>query len=403
MATYMMDRLKELDLKGAALNIAHAPADRDDRRKASVNHAPNIRPRKPLSQRAKIAIGILVVSGLTATGWQRWRHAALYARTDNAQIEGTIIPIRAKLSGTVLAVPVNDNDKIEAGALLVQLRSDEFEQRVIDARSQLFALQKAAGKNGIGELDSQIRIAAAKNQSARATVEQLRTELENARLDYRRIDELAKRGLVSAQQRDNAHAQMSSLQQQVAAAQSDSQAADAAIDLHHAELKIQDYKITAAQAALTLAEIQLDDASLHAPRPGFIARKYVEPGQFVIAGQQLMTLTASDESWVIANVKETDIGRVRVGQPALITADAYPDATLTGIVQSIEPATGAKFSLLPQENATGNFTKVVQRVPVKIHLDARDAFLDPHKTVKLRPGMSVYVEIKVGGDDIHSP
>jgi membrane fusion protein (multidrug efflux system) len=157
-----------------------------------------------------------------------------------------------------------------------------------------------------------------------------------------------------------------------------------------AELKIQDYKIEAAKAEMTLASIRLEDSRLLAPQDGIVAKKNVEPGQYVVQGQQLMALTSQHELWVTANIKETDIGRVKVGQPATVTVDAYPDQPLAGVVQSLGSATGSMFSLLPQENATGNFTKVVQRVPVKIQL--RD--MQQQQALRLRPGMSVFVEIE---------
>jgi membrane fusion protein (multidrug efflux system) len=133
--------------------------------------------------------------------------------------------------------------------------------------------------------------------------------------------------------------------------------------------------------------LQLSDTRLFAPRAGVVSRKNVEPGQVVVAGQQLMEMTDTRDVWVIANVKETDVGRVHAGQSVRVVVDAYPDSTFKGTVQSVEAATGAKFSLLPQDNAAGNFIKVVQRVPVKIVLK-RDA------VPRLLPGMSAFVEIR---------
>ena len=161
---------------------------------------------------------------------------------------------------------------------------------------------------------------------------------------------------------------------------------------------MQDYRIAAAQAELEQSRIQLNDTRQTAPMRSIVSKKEVEPGQFVVAGQKLMSLIATDPLWITANFKETQVGRVRVGQNARVTVDAFPGHAFEGVVESLAPATGAKFSLLPQENATGNFTKVVQRVQVRIALNDVP---DDYKPL-LSPGMSVFVEVAAPDDTGHT-
>jgi len=172
-------------------------------------------------------------------------------------------------------------------------------------------------------------------------------------------------------------------------ARGNAQAAAQSTLANKAELKVQDYRIAAAQAELEQARIKLHDTRQTAPVRSIVSKKEVEPGQFVVAGQKLLSLIATDPLWITANFKETQVGRVRVGQLAKVTVDAFPGQAFDGVVESLAPATGAKFSLLPQENATGNFTKVVQRVQVRIAL--KDV-PDDYKAL-LSPGMSAFVEV----------
>lgn len=338
-----------------------------------------------------LGLAVAVAGGLGVYGVQRWRDANTYVTTDNAALDGVIIPIRAKVSGTVQSVAVNENDAIRAGAVLIQLRDSEFAQRVDQAQAEYSALLVTVGRAGSpGQLDSQMRAAVAHTSAARASSYQLQANLANARVDYARAEQLASQGMVTRQALDAARARVDALTHGVDAARNTSQAAYEGVLAQKGELKTQDYRIEAAKARLEIARIQYDDSRLVAPRDGVVSQKDVESGQFVVAGQQLMSLTGLDDVWVTANLKETDVGRVAVGQPATITVDAYPGRVFHGVVQSLGSATGSKFSLLPQENATGNFTKVVQRIPVKILLK-QDA---GETTVSLRPGMSALVRIR---------
>jgi len=337
----------------------------------------------------KLTLCGVVVGGLLLLGWQRWQYSNAYVSTDNAELDGVIIPVRAKLSGVVVSVPVTDNVTVQSGDLLFQIRDSEYQYQVEQREAQWQALLAAAGRGGgPGALDSQVLGAVAMRQAAQAALAQSSANLEQARNDYGRARRLGAQGVLSTQDLEVAKARFDALSHAQEVARSNAQAAAQSTLANKAELKVQDYRIVAAQAELEQARIKLHDTRQTAPVRSIVSKKEVEPGQFVVAGQKLLSLIATDPLWITANFKETQVGRVRVGQHAKVTVDAFPGHAFEGVVESLAPATGAKFSLLPQENATGNFTKVVQRVPVKIRVKQSDDTARP-----LRPGMSVFVTI----------
>ena len=338
----------------------------------------------------KLAVSILVIAGLAVLGVQRWQYARQYVSTDNAEVEGVIIPIRARLSGVVVQVPVHENTRVNEGDLLFQVRDDEYQQRVEQAQANYLSALMATGQGGMpGLMDSQVRGAAARSQAAQATIGQLGASAGQARSDYQRAQRLADQGVVSTQDLEAAQARFAALNHQLQAARDNAKAAREGTLANQAALKVEAYRIKAAEAALALARIELQDTRHASPQGGVIVHKDVQPGQFVVAGQKLLSLVSTEHLWVVANFKETQIGRVRVGQPARISIDAFPGQQFAGVVHSLVPATGARFSLLPQENASGNFTKVVQRVQARIEFRELPATLQQ----ALGQGMSVFVEV----------
>ncbi|MBC3500229.1 HlyD family secretion protein [Pseudomonas sp. SWRI59] len=338
----------------------------------------------------KLAVSVLVIAGLAVLGLQRWQYAKQYVSTDNAEVEGVIIPIRARLSGVVVQVPVHENTRVKQGDLLFQVREDEYQQRLEQARANYLGALVATGQGGMpGLMDSQVRSAAARSQAAQATIGQLVANAEQARSDYRRTQRLAEQGVVSTQDLEAARARFDALNHQLQAARNNSTAAREGTLANQAALKVEEYRIKAAESALALARIELQDTRQASPRAGVIVHKDVQPGQFVVAGQKLLSLVSTERMWVVANFKETQIGRVRVGQPARISVDAFPGQQFEGVVHSLVPATGARFSLLPQENATGNFTKVVQRIQARIEFRQLPTAMQQ----ALSQGMSVFVEV----------
>jgi membrane fusion protein, multidrug efflux system len=280
-----------------------------------------------------------------------------HAETDDAQVERHIDPVLPKVSGYVTEVLVDDNQRVEAGTPLLKIDPRDLQAKVDTARA---ALENARAKVGV----------------ARANVAAAKTQAANAATDLTRYATLRAKEEVSQQQYDAAAAAARSRSAEAAAADRAVLAAEAEVAQKKADL---DY-----------AELQLSYANVASPARGTVSRKSVEVGQYVQAGQPLLAIVEDGESWIVANFKETQVKKMRVGQPVEIEVDAYPKVIFHGKVDSFAAATGAKFALLPPDNATGNFTKVVQRIPVKIVLTDPP---DPDRP--LRAGMNVTATVRV--------
>lgn len=360
-------------------------------------------PKKANKARFVFVIIVCVVVGLLAYRWWYGRH---FVSTDNAQIEGHLIPILPKVGGFVGSVSVADNQIITAGTPLVELDARDYQARLAQAEADLAAaIAQAGDKDKSGIASAQVEAASASASAARETVSaaqaqltQAQASLERAQKDYDRTVSLVAQKMVSPQQLDSADAQLKEARAHVAAvraqqasAQSSALAAGSQVSVSNAGVKQALAKVQAAQANRDYAMLQLEYTHILAPVSGQISKKSVEPGQLVQAGQQLMVLVPTTDLWVVANFKETDIGKIKAQQKVDIEVDAYPNQHFEGVVDSLSAATGAKFSMLPPDNATGNFTKVVQRLPVKIRLEKWD-----HQNFPLRPGMSVLATVRVG-------
>ncbi len=326
-------------------------------------HEPPPAPAKPAGRKRTVFLimGIALL-GLVAVGLRHWIFSLSHVSTDNAQVDGHIIPILPKVGGFVTEVRVDDNFRVKAGDTLVVLDDRDYRVRLAQADADLgVALAAVSNRARVGQADAQVAQAQANAQKAHA--------------DLERLAPLAAQDIVSKQQLD--------------AAQAAAQAADAALAAAQAALVGADARVAAARAARDQAALNLSYTQITAPTNGVVSKKSVEVGQLVQAGQPLMSLVPLEDVWVTANLKETETADVTAGDPVDFTVDAYPGRHFAGHVESLSPATGARFSLLPPDNATGNFTKVVQRVPVRIRLDGQNDSERP-----LRPGMSVVVTIK---------
>ncbi len=304
----------------------------------------------------------VVLLALVGFGVRRWIYGLSHVSTDNAQVDGHVIPILPKVGGFVTEVRVDENNRVKSGDTLVVLDDRDYRVRLAQADADLgVALAAVSNKARVGQAEAQVAQAQANAQKAHA--------------DLERMKPLAEQEIVSKQQLD--------------AAEAAARAADAALAAAQAALVGADARVAAARAARDQAALNLSYTRIIAPANGVVSKKTVEVGQLVQAGQPLMAAVPLDDIWVTANLKETETADVTAGDPAEFTVDAYPGRHYKGHVESLSPATGAKFSLLPPDNATGNFTKVVQRIPVRIRLDGKN---DPDRP--LRPGMSVVVTIK---------
>ncbi|HUQ46905.1 MAG TPA: HlyD family secretion protein [Gemmatimonadaceae bacterium] len=336
-----------------------------------------------------IGVGAIVVVLALLWGGQKFMYSRGHESTDDAAIDGHIVPVVAKVGGYVAGVTVGENDKVTEGQILVQLDTAELAVKVEQANADLSAARAAAGGNG--QAAAQVRTASGQRGALEAQVSLARANASRAHADLSRMQELAAKQIISLQQLDGARAAASVADAGVAAAERQASAATGTVTGAEAGTRLADARLQAASAMKDNAQLQLSYTRVVAPASGTVSRKTVEVGQLLQPAQQLMSIVADSGAWVTANFKETQLARMKIGQPVDISVDAYAGCVATGTIQSISGATGSKFSLLPPENATGNFTKVVQRVPVRIAITK-----DCGNGRPLRPGMSVAAHVKTG-------
>lgn len=331
----------------------------------------------------------VVVLGALVWGVQKWMYARAHASTDDAQVEGHIIPVLSKVGGYVDAVTVQDNDSVKAGSTLVRIDDAEYKVKLAQADAELAAARAAAGTGqNTGQAEAAVATAASQQAALDAQIAAARANEAKALSDLQRMKELASKQIVSQQQLDAAQAAASAATANLQAVEKQAAAGGSSVVNAQAGVRVAQARLEAAQATRENAALQLGYTTVTAPVSGVVSKKMVELGQLVQPGQQLMSVVADTGAWVTANFKETQLSDMHVGQKVEIDVDAYGGYEAEGVVQSLSPATGAKFALLPPDNATGNFTKVVQRVPVRIAI-TKD--LGPGRP--LRPGMSVTVHV----------
>nr|WP_320133973.1 HlyD family secretion protein [uncultured Holophaga sp.] len=317
-------------------------------------------------------LAILVVAAAGAAwGVAAWRHGRIYIATDNAYVRGPITTVASRIPGPLLTVDVTENQAVKAGQVLATLDPRDYDAQAQRAEA---SLQEAGSSVALDEA----RVAQARAQVTAALSQQHLAELERARFKA-----LVDRGSIPRQKFDHAQSAAEVASAQVEAARKQVTAAEGLLQVSRS-------KVAGAQASLEAARLQRSYCTLVAPCDGYVSRKLGEPGMVVAPGQPICAIVplGQEELWVEANFKETQLKRVRPGQPVRLVADMDEHRGFSGQVESLSAGTGAAFSLLPAENATGNWVKVVQRVPVRIRL-APGA--DPEH--RLRLGMTVSAEI----------
>jgi membrane fusion protein (multidrug efflux system) len=278
---------------------------------------------------------------------------------------------------------------VRAGDTLATLDDRDLRAALDKANAEVAAAIAASGSSArVGQSGAQVSGARASAEAARAAVSQAESNAAKADRDVERLTGLAQRNVVSRQQLDAAETSARAARAQLAVARETSAAADQQIIAAEAGLRGADARVAVARANRDQAALELSYTVITAPATGVISRKSIEVGQLVQPGQPTMSVVPLQDIWVVANLKETQVRGIRPGALAAIEVDAYPGRKFEGRVESVSPATGAKFSLLPPDNATGNFTKVVQRVPVRVNLTQPQ-----DSTAELRPGMSATVVI----------
>ena len=334
----------------------------------------------------KLMMAILVLgvaTGALVAGSHWWLEARHWESTDNAYLSADITAISARVPGPVAEVHVRDNQLVQAGDLLFSLDPAPYVARRDRASARV--AQRAAEA---AHLQTRIDHHRATIGAAEAEVRTAEAELQRARLDLERAETLQAKGFTDRQRYDHAKTDVLSAEAELGRTQANLAAARARLKVLSDEIDELRANLELAKAELRMAEIDLGFTQVRAPRAGVIGNKRIEEGEYASAGVRKLAVVDLSDVWVTANFKETQLTRVFPGQRAVVEVDAFPGEEFSGVVESLSPASGAEFSLLPPDNATGNFTKIVQRVPVKIILDRDHPLLD-----RLRPGMSVIASI----------
>ena len=329
-----------------------------------------------------IILGIVLIGG-AIFGIKEYIYFSKHVDTDDAQIDADISPVVARVGGYVDSIYFEENTHVNKGQVLVKIDDRDYRVKLEQAQ----ATQQGASA-GINVGQSQIYATAANSSSAKAEVASASARLDKVRKDYERYANLVKDGSVTRQQFDQAKADLEVAQANYNAARDQYKAALEQVGTTRSQLKVTNTGVTARRSDVDFAKLQLSYTQIKAPASGLAAKKNVQVGQLVQAGQTLFSVVNDNSVFITANFKETQLDKIHNGQKVDLKVDAYPDLNVTGTVYNFSPATGAKFSLLPPDNATGNFVKVVQRVPVKIKLNG-----SKEDIAKLRPGMSVDVSV----------
>ncbi|WP_210490564.1 HlyD family secretion protein [Rufibacter aurantiacus] len=324
---------------------------------------------------------VLIIGGFF--GVKEYLYFSKHEDTDDAQIDADISPVVARVSGYVDTIMFEENTHVTQGQVLVKLDDRDYAIKVEQAMA---ASQGASASTGVNQ--AQITATAATATTAKANIEATRVRLWKATQDYNRFANLIKDGSITQQQFDQAKADRDVAQANYQAAQDQYKAALQQVGTTRSQLAVTNTGVNQRQADVDFAKLQMSYTTITAPASGIVSKKNVQKGQLVQAGQSLFSIVNDNSIFVTANFKETQLENIREGQKVKIEVDAFPEANVEGEIYNFSPATGAKFSLLPPDNATGNFVKVVQRVPVKIKIKA-----SPELMKKLRPGMSVKTSV----------
>jgi membrane fusion protein, multidrug efflux system len=314
----------------------------------------------------------------------RFVHSLSHESTDDAYVAGIIVPVAAEVKGKVAHVYVEDNKEVAAGAPLLEIFPEDYSSALTEKKESVseFEAEEQELRASIAEKRKSLA-------QAQANLEATRADEALAIKDLKRYEALLKEEIVSLSQYDNAESRFKVTHARKDAAEAAVAETQAALETAQARLTTQSFRIRQAQASVNQAQRDLKRTVVMAPVSGVVAKKNVDPGKYVQPGQPLLAIVKG-ETWVIANFKETQIKKMAVGQPVEVRVDAYPHVIFKGHVDSLQPGTGSVFSLLPPENATGNFVKVVQRVPVKIIIESK-----PDRNNPLWPGLSVVPTVDV--------
>ncbi len=326
---------------------------------------------------------VLALAVIAYGGWYWWTEWRFFQTTDDAYIQADTIVISPEIEGTLNGIKVADNERVKANQVLFTIDDTDYVTRVNQAKAMV-ATEEAT----LETYDSRLALQQAMIDQAAANETVAETEVTRSQLDLKRYTALVSSSVASKQQLDTTTADAQKATAELIRAKAAVVAAQNQLAVFKSQRAEEAARLGQARGALALALSLLDDTIIRAPVDGVAGNRAGQMGQYVKPGQQLLSLVPLPHVYVTANFKETQLTRMRPGQTATVEVDAYPDQTITGKVESFAPASGAQFSLLPPDNATGNFTKIVQRVPVRIELPA-----DGPLANLLRPGLSVTVSV----------
>ena len=355
-----------------------APAGPETAEPATATRGAFLR-RRPLASGA-VLLALAVAAG---TGFLYWDHARRFETTDDAFIAARQFAVAPKVSGYITAVPVTDNQHVAAGATVARIDQRDYRAALDQAKAQM-----AAAQAGIDDIDAEREVQQAQITASQALVQQSEARLVFAREQADRYGTLTKEGWSSRQTGDLAASELYQQQAGVGSAKASLAVAQRRLEALAAERKSAVAKLAEAKAQLDQANLDLSYTNVTAAQAGRVVQLGASVGQFAQPGTAL-AMFVPDEIWVTANFKETQLDAMRPGQPVALEIDAYPDRTIHGRIASVQPGSGTAFSLLPAENATGNYVKIVQRVPVKVIID------HPPTDVALGPGMSVEPTVRI--------
>ena len=329
------------------------------------------------------SVGLVALALAAVAGYLYWDHSSHFESTDDAFIAARQFAIAPEVGGYVTAVPVTDNEHVNKGDVVAQIDQRPYRVALAQAEAQV-----SGGEAGIRNIDAQIATQDAQIGANQAQVTQAEANLELTKVTWGRDKPLVNQGWATAQQGTVDVQNLKAQQAAVDSAQATLKVAQRQIDTLRAQRASAEANLAQAQAQRDQAKLNLGYTTVVADQPGRVVNLTGAVGQYAQAGTNL-TMFVPDEIWIVANYKETQLDRMRPGQPVDIEIDAYPERDFHGRVASVQPGSGPAFSLLPPENATGNYVKIVQRVPVKIILD------NPPADVALGPGMSVVPTVRV--------
>jgi membrane fusion protein, multidrug efflux system len=352
---------------------------------AAKREKPGEKPRKGFFRRHPVLAPVGLVALLLAmvAGYLYWDQTSHFESTDDAFIAARQFAIAPQVAGYVTAVPVTDNEHVNKGGVVAQIDQRDYLAALAQAQAQV-----AGAEAGIRNIDAQIATQGAQITANQAQVGQAQANLELARVTWGRDKPLVNQGWATAQQGTTDVQTLKAQQAAVDSAQASLKVAQRQIDTLRAQRASAEASLAQAEAQLDQAKLNLGYTTVVADQPGRVVNLTGAVGQYAQAGTNL-SMFVPDEIWVVANYKETQLDRMRPGQPVDMEIDAYPERDFKGHVASVQPGSGPAFSLLPPENATGNYVKIVQRVPVKIILE------NPPADVSLGPGMSVVPTVRV--------